>query len=106
MHTAIDTRTQKDYRGTRPTFINVGHNILYRWTDLLKLLAHNTLHRRDDSRRAFTDAPSTGAEHTLSAHEWPWSAKRDGCYGVGTGPIFDVDNVLRVDECSPNLWPS
>lgn len=24
----------------------------------------------------------------------------------GTGPIFDVDNMLRVAEYSPNLWPS
>jgi hypothetical protein len=24
----------------------------------------------------------------------------------GTGAIFDVDNVLRVQEYSPNLWPS
>lgn len=24
----------------------------------------------------------------------------------GTGPIFDVDNMLRVEEYSPNLWPS
>jgi hypothetical protein len=24
----------------------------------------------------------------------------------GTGPIFDVDNLLRVQEYSPNLWPS
>lgn len=24
----------------------------------------------------------------------------------GTGPIFDVDNVLRVEEYSPNLWTS
>jgi len=24
----------------------------------------------------------------------------------GTGPIFDVDNLLRVEECSPNLWQS
>lgn len=24
----------------------------------------------------------------------------------GTGPIFDVDNLLRVEEYSPNLWPS
>jgi hypothetical protein len=22
----------------------------------------------------------------------------------GTGPLFDIDNVLRVFECSPNLW--
>jgi hypothetical protein len=50
VHTAIDTLTQKDYRGTRPTFINVGHNVLYRWTDVLELLAHNTLDRTDDPR--------------------------------------------------------
>jgi hypothetical protein len=24
----------------------------------------------------------------------------------GTGPIFDVDNLLRVEEYNPNLWPS
>lgn len=24
----------------------------------------------------------------------------------GTPPIFDVDNMLRVFECDPNLWPS
>ncbi len=24
----------------------------------------------------------------------------------GTGPIFDVDHMLRVVEYSPNLWPS
>lgn len=24
----------------------------------------------------------------------------------GTGPIFDVDNMLRVAEYSPNVWPS
>lgn len=24
----------------------------------------------------------------------------------GTGPIFDVDNLLRVEDYSPNLWPS
>ncbi|MET0727609.1 MAG: hypothetical protein ABWZ76_04850 [Acidimicrobiales bacterium] len=24
----------------------------------------------------------------------------------GTGPIFDVDNMLRVEEYSPNVWPS
>lgn len=24
----------------------------------------------------------------------------------GTGPIFDVDNMLRVAEYNPNLWPS
>ena len=24
----------------------------------------------------------------------------------GTGPIFDVDNLLRVEEYSPNLWQS
>ncbi len=24
----------------------------------------------------------------------------------GTGPIFDVDNMLRVEEYDPNLWPS
>jgi len=50
VHTAIDTRAHKGYRGTRPTFTNVGHNVLYRWTDVLKLLAHNTFHRTDDPR--------------------------------------------------------
>ncbi|MEY2425828.1 MAG: hypothetical protein QOI61_1400 [Actinomycetota bacterium] len=25
---------------------------------------------------------------------------------VGTGPIFDVDHMLRVVEYSPNIWPS
>ena len=24
----------------------------------------------------------------------------------GTGPIFDVDHLLRVVDYSPNLWPS
>jgi hypothetical protein len=24
----------------------------------------------------------------------------------GTGPIFDVDNMLRVQEYDPNLWTS
>lgn len=24
----------------------------------------------------------------------------------GTGPIFDVDNMLRVEEYDPNVWPS
>jgi hypothetical protein len=24
----------------------------------------------------------------------------------GTGPIFDVDNLLRVEDYNPNLWPS
>lgn len=24
----------------------------------------------------------------------------------GTGPIFDVDNILRVEEYDPNVWPS
>lgn len=24
----------------------------------------------------------------------------------GTGPIFDIDNLLRVHEYNPNLWPS
>jgi nucleoside 2-deoxyribosyltransferase len=24
----------------------------------------------------------------------------------GTGPIFDVDNLLRVEEYDPNVWPS
>jgi hypothetical protein len=24
----------------------------------------------------------------------------------GTGPIFDVDNVLRVEDYNPNVWPS
>jgi len=24
----------------------------------------------------------------------------------GTGRVFDVDNMLRVEEYSPNLWPS
>jgi hypothetical protein len=24
----------------------------------------------------------------------------------GTGPIFDVDNMLRVEEYNPNLWRS
>ncbi len=24
----------------------------------------------------------------------------------GTGQIFDVDNMLRVEDYSPNLWPS
>jgi hypothetical protein len=24
----------------------------------------------------------------------------------GTGPLFDVDNMLRVFEYSPNLWPT
>jgi hypothetical protein len=24
----------------------------------------------------------------------------------GTGPIFDVDNMLRVEDYSPNMWPS
>jgi len=24
----------------------------------------------------------------------------------GTGSIFDVDHVLRIEEYSPNLWPS
>jgi hypothetical protein len=24
----------------------------------------------------------------------------------GTGPIFDVDNMLRVYDYDPNLWPS
>ena len=24
----------------------------------------------------------------------------------GTGPIFDVDNLLRVQEYDPNVWPS
>lgn len=25
---------------------------------------------------------------------------------LGTGPLFDVDNMLRVFEYSPNLWPT
>jgi hypothetical protein len=25
---------------------------------------------------------------------------------TGTGPIFDVDHILRIQEYSPNLWPS
>ncbi|MDX6650504.1 MAG: hypothetical protein QOJ97_2455 [Solirubrobacteraceae bacterium] len=25
---------------------------------------------------------------------------------IGTGPIFDVDNLLRVEEYNPNVWPS
>lgn len=25
---------------------------------------------------------------------------------IGTNPIFDVDNLLRVVEYNPNLWPS
>jgi hypothetical protein len=24
----------------------------------------------------------------------------------GTGAIFDVDNMLRVEDYNPNLWPS
>ena len=24
----------------------------------------------------------------------------------GTGKIFDIDNMLRLEEYSPNLWPS
>ncbi len=24
----------------------------------------------------------------------------------GTGPLFDIDNMLRVFEYSPNLWPT
>jgi hypothetical protein len=24
----------------------------------------------------------------------------------GTGPIFDVDNMLRVQDYNPNVWPS
>ena len=24
----------------------------------------------------------------------------------GTGPIFDVDNLLRVEDYNPNVWPS
>jgi len=24
----------------------------------------------------------------------------------GTGPIFDVDHILRIEQYSPNLWPS
>jgi hypothetical protein len=65
-------------------------------------------HHPSDTRSAITGYGCTKyrRRHTLSAHEWPWSAKRECCYGVGTGPIFDVDNMLRVEECSPNLWPS
>jgi hypothetical protein len=33
-----------------PKFNNVGHEVLYRWTDVLNWLEHNAIHRTDDPR--------------------------------------------------------
>jgi hypothetical protein len=50
LRTTIDTLAQKRYLGTGPKFINVGHKVLYRWTDVLKWLQHNTIQWTDDPR--------------------------------------------------------
>ena len=104
LHFAIDMLAQKDYRGTGPTFINVGHKVLYRWTDIQNLLPAQ--HHLPDRRSPMSVHRCTNyrCRHTLSAHEWPWSAKREGRYGVGTGPSLDVDNMLREEGYSPDRW--
>jgi len=36
------------YLGPEAMFIKVGHEVLYRWTDVLNWLGHNTIHRTDN----------------------------------------------------------
>jgi hypothetical protein len=50
LRTTIDTLAQKRYLGTGPKFASLGHEVLYRWTDVLNWLERNTIHRTDDPR--------------------------------------------------------
>jgi hypothetical protein len=50
LHTTVDALAQKRYLGNGPKFIKTGRKVLYRWSDVLEWLAHNTIQRTDDPR--------------------------------------------------------
>jgi hypothetical protein len=50
LHTTVNSLAQMRYLGSGPKFTKVGHRVLYRWTDVLEWLQHNTIQRTDDPR--------------------------------------------------------
>jgi hypothetical protein len=51
LRTTTAPLAQDRYRGTGPKFIKRGSRVLYRWSDVLEWLDHNTFQRTDDPRQ-------------------------------------------------------
>jgi hypothetical protein len=51
LQTTVNSLAQMRYRGSGPKFIKAGHRVLYRWSEVLEWLQHNTIQRTDDPRR-------------------------------------------------------
>jgi hypothetical protein len=47
LRTTTAALAQDRYRGTGPKFIKHGSRVLYRWSDVLEWLDHNTFRRTD-----------------------------------------------------------
>ncbi|MGO9269696.1 MAG: helix-turn-helix transcriptional regulator [Terriglobia bacterium] len=48
LHTTTASLVQDRYKGTGPKFIEHGSRVLYRWSDVLEWLDHNTFQRTDE----------------------------------------------------------
>jgi hypothetical protein len=48
LHTTTAALAQDRYKGTGPKFIKHGSRVLYRWSDVLEWLDHNTFQRTDE----------------------------------------------------------
>nr|WP_077088584.1 DNA-binding protein [Mycobacterium rhizamassiliense] len=51
LHTTTASLAQDRYRGIGPKFIKRGSRVLYRWSDIVEWLDHNTFQRTDDPRQ-------------------------------------------------------
>jgi hypothetical protein len=50
LHTTTAALAQDRYKGTGPKFIERGRRVLYRWSDVVEWLDHNTIHRTNERR--------------------------------------------------------
>jgi hypothetical protein len=48
LYTTTAALAQDRYKGTGPKFIKHGSRVLYRWSDVLEWLDHNTFKRTDE----------------------------------------------------------
>jgi hypothetical protein len=51
LRTTTASLAQDRYKGTGPKFIKHGSRVLYRWSDVVDWLDHNTFQRTDDQRQ-------------------------------------------------------
>jgi hypothetical protein len=58
LHTTTASLAQDRYQGTGPKFIKRGSRVLYRWSDILERLEHNTFQFTDDSETPATPVKS------------------------------------------------